>query len=611
MKKPPPSSPSPGAISDMVAAAMGDAPADTILERCSLLSVYTGEVVPDTQVAIYGGRISYVGPDASHARGPDTKTVNLGGRYVSPGFADPHIHTDQFVVPSEFAGESLLCGVTSLFSDPIDVVNVAGHRGFEEFLEMGRGLPIRIFQTVPGGLPVDPGFSRRNGSGRMAMHQNRMVRDNPDVLGMGEVFSWTKVTDRDPRTMKSISDMIGAGCVVNGHTAGASGRKLNAYVASGIISCHEPINFEQAVQRLRLGMWVMIREGSIRRDLKEIVSSVLSCGTSLDRLMFCSDGLDPVEIRKYGHIDHCVREAVRLGVKPVDAVKMASRNVFDYYSMGRDLGGVAPGRLADILVFDDMKSFRPNTVMVGGRTVVSQGRLEVPARPARRRRIPSWMKQTVATPRLYARDFEVRTGVRGGPSEVTANTIVLRTEIVTDLGTATVDSDPRGVLTLPDGASEERDLWKVAAIERVRRGGPPLRRSAGFLEGLGADIGALASTWSFHENDMVVIGSDDAEMARAANHLRRCGGGVAVAGNGGIMASMPLQIAGIISAEPFDTVAEQLEQVNGVLADAGCRFAKPMLVPLFLPFLALPSVRMTSGGMVHVRRREIIGPVPA
>lgn len=592
------------ATSLVIAAAMGDEPADTILENCSIYSVYTGELLHDMQVSIYGDRISYVGRDASHTRGSRTATVDLEGRRVAPGYADPHTHIDQFVMPSEFAKEALLCGVTSLFSDPIDVVSVAGYRGFEEFLRAGRGLPIRIFQTVPGGLPVDPRFSRR-GSGATLAEQRAAVRRNPDVLGMGEVFSWTKVTERDPKTMRAISDMTRQHCIINGHTAGASGRKLAAYVASGIISCHEPINFEQAIERLRLGMWVMIREGSIRRDLEGIIREVISHGPYLERLMFCSDGLDPAAIREFGHIDHCVREAVRLGIHPVDAITMATRNVFDYYMMGRDLGGIAPGRLADILVMrkGDDSSFRPETVMVGGRTVVSKGRLAVDV-PAKR--TPAWIRRTVRTPRLSASDFEVR--ARGRVAS--ANTIVLKTEIITGLGTARVTSDSDGrVAPHPD----EADVWKVAAFDRVRsgNGGGSVRnrRSVGFLEGLGGDVGAFASTWSFHENDMIVIGSNDAEMAAVANHLTRSNGGVAVSRHGRIVASMPLQFAGIVSTAPFETVLEQFEQVNGAMSDAGCRFERPVLVPLFLPFLALPLVRMTAGGMVHVTEGRRVDPL--
>ena len=357
-------------INSLNSVAMGEKKANLVLTNCNLLSVYTREIIPNTQIAIVNDRIAYVGPDANHTVGPKTKIIDIKNKFVSPGFADPHLHIDQFVLPSEFAKQALLCGVTSLFSDPIDIVSVAGNKGFHEFLKLGENLPIRIFQTVPGGLPVDAKFSN---SKSLTLSQEKTAIKHPHVLGMGEVFSWTKVTSREPKTMKSLSTMLEHDCIINGHTAGASDKKLNAYISSGILSCHEPINFEQVLERLRLGMWVMIREGSIRRDLKEIIPHILSHGTYRNRLMFCSDGLDPLDISKFGHIDYCIRESVKLGLEPIDAVTMASKNNFDYYNMGKDLGGIAPGKLADILVFDNLKSFKPKHVFVGGKLVVSNG----------------------------------------------------------------------------------------------------------------------------------------------------------------------------------------------------------------------------------------------
>ena len=376
-------------ISSLNSVSMGDMKADLILKNCNLISVYTREIIPKIQIAITKDRIAYVGPDASHAQGPDTDIVDVKNKYVSPGFADPHLHIDQFMLPSEFGKQSLLCGVTSLFSDPIDVVSVAGYKGFQEFLKLGENLPIRIFQVVPGGLPVDAKFSN---SKSLTLSQEKSAIKHPHVLGLGEVFSWTKVTLRDSKTMKSLSAMLENDCIINGHTAGASEKKLNAYVSSGILSCHEPINFDQVLERLRLGMWIMIREGSIRRDLKEIISHVLTHGTYINQLMFCSDGLDPLDIKKFGHIDHCVRESIKQGLDPIDAVTMASKNNFDYYHMGKDLGGIAPGKLADILIFDNLKSFRPSKVFVGGKLVVSNGSI---VSPIKKKVIPLWIKKTV------------------------------------------------------------------------------------------------------------------------------------------------------------------------------------------------------------------------
>jgi len=570
---------------------MGDKKADLIFKNCNLLSVYTREIIPKIQIAIIGDRIAYVGPDASHSVGSKTKVIDVKNKYVSPGFADPHLHIDQFVLPSEFAKKALLCGVTSLFSDPIDVVSVGGYKGFQEFLKLGENLPIRIFQVVPGGLPVDAKFSN---SKSLTLAQEKSAVKNSHVLGLGEVFSWTKVTLREPKTMKSLSTMLECDCIINGHTAGASEKKLNAYVSSGVLSCHEPINFDQVLERLRLGMWIMIREGSIRRDLKEIIPRVLSHGTYLNRLMFCSDGLDPLDISKFGHIDHCIRESIKQGLKPIDAITMASKNNFDYYNMGKDLGGIAPGKLADILIFNNLKSFKPNHVFVGGKHIVSNGTF---VKPIKKKLISPWIKKTVNLKNFSKDNFLLKSK----NNDVTANTIYMQTEIITKIGSSQ--------LNVKDGhvsASLDSDVWKVAAFDRIHGSN---RHSIGFLENFGADIGSFASTWSFHENDLIVIGSNDSDMAIASNHLIKNQGGLVVVKSGKILASLPLQFAGIVSTESFEKVSSNFEKINNTLVDSGCIFPRPHLIPLFLPFLALPSVRILSGGIVDVKKRSYIQPI--
>ncbi len=570
---------------------MGDKKANLVLKNCNLLSVYTREIISKTQIAIIGDRIAYVGPDATHTLGSKTKIIDVNGKYVSPGFADPHLHIDQFVLPFEFAKKALLCGVTSLFSDPIDIVSVAGYKGFQEFLKLGEDLPIRIFQVVPGGLPVDAKFSN---SKSLTLSQEKSAIKHPHVLGMGEVFSWTKVTLREPKTMKSLMAMLECDCIINGHTAGASEKKLNAYISSGVLSCHEPINFDQVLERLRLGMWIMIREGSIRRDLKEIIPRVLSHGTYLNRLMFCSDGLDPLDITKFGHIDHCIRESIKYGLKPIDAVSMASKNNFDYYNMGKDLGGIAPGKLADILIFNDLKSFKPNKVFVGGKLVVSNGNFVT---PIKKKSISPWIKKTVKLKKFLKNDFEIKTKKKN----IIANTIYMQTEIITKIGSAELLSKDGHV-----PASLDSDIWKVAAFDRTNGTN---QHSIGFLENFGANIGAFASTWSFHENNLIVIGSNDSDMAVASNHLIKNQGGLVVVKSGKITASLPLQFAGIVSTDSFEKVLSNFEKINNSIIDSGCKFSRPHLIPLFLPFLALPSVRILSGGIVDVKKRCYIPPI--
>jgi len=575
-------------IQTLNAVAIGDKAADLVLENCSLVNVYTGEILPETQVAISKDRIAYVGEDASHTKGKKTVVINLEKKFITPGFADSHIHIDQFFSPAEFVKKSLLCGVTSLFADSVDIVSTCGFSGFKEFIKMTSGLPARFFHVVPGGTPVDRKFSHVKS---LSPTEEKSALRMPDVLGLGEVFSWTKVTKRDSKTMKTLSTMLENNCVINGHTAGMSGKKLNAYVSSGILSCHEPINFEQMIERLRLGMWIMIREGSIRRDIKDIIPLVLANKTNKDRLMFCSDGLDPIDITKFGHIDHCIREAVKLGLNLTDAISMASKNCFDYYNMGMDLGGIAPGKLADILVFDDLMKLKPKKIFVGGMLVLSNGTI---VSKIKKHPVPKWMTKTVKLNKFTEDNFSIKSH----SDLVDVNVIDMKTEIITKKGHETLSVKDENVIP-----SYDKDVWKVAAFDRTFGS---TKHAVGFLKNFGPRIGAFASTWSFHENNMIVIGSNEKDMAIAANSLLRTQGGMVVVYKGKILSSMPLQMAGIMSTDSFEKTSKNFSDINNMLLDSGCKFKKPHLIPLFLPFLALPEIRILHQGIIDVKSRSFL-----
>ena len=568
--------------------AIGDNFADLILYNCSLINVYTKEIQEKIQISIKNDRIAFVGEDASHTRGTKTNILDVKNKYVCPGFVDPHIHIDHFLTPAEFIKKSLLCGVTSLFPDSIDIVSVGGYRGFKEFLRQTQNLPTRFFHTIPGGLPVDRKFSHGK---TLSIKEEKQAIGLSSIIGLGEVFSWTKVTKRDAKTIKSLKQMHENHCIINGHTAGASGKKLNSYISSGIFSCHEPINFEQVLERLRLGMWIMIREGSIRRDLKEIIPFVLSHGTYKNRLMFCSDGLDPSDISNIGHIDHCVRESIKLGMNPIDAIAMASKNCFDYYKMGNELGGIGPGKIADILILDDYKKIKINKVILGGKIIVSNGKiLERIHSP----KVPNWIRKTVNLPKVTHKHFDIKSKNK---TEY-VNIISMKTEIVTKKSNSDLHVKNSNVVS-----SHDRDIWKVAALDRTFGS---KTKTIGFLENFGADIGAFASTWSFHENDMIVIGSNEKDMADATNKLTKSQGGIIVIKDGKTLASLPFQMGGIISTDPIDKVRKNFTKINDVLLDAGCKFKKPHLIPLFLPFLALPDIRILYSGIVDVKTRKFI-----
>jgi len=576
-------------ISSLNSVALGEKKSDVVLKNCNLVNVYSREITPHVEVAIYKDRIAYVGSDASHTIGVKTAVMDLEERYITPGFADPHTHVDQFVLPSELVKKCLLCGTTSIFSDPIDMVSVCGYKGFREFVKLTENLPIRFFHVIPGGLPVDRKFSHAK---TLSPSEEKKALNLENVLGLGEVFSWIKVTTRDTKTMNTLKNMLENDCIINGHTAGASDKKLNAYVASGILSCHEPTEFVQVLERLRLGMWIMMREGSIRRDLNQIIPSVLTHGTYHDRLMFCSDGVNPKDLLEFGHIDHCIRESVRLGLDRIDAIAMATKNCFDYYNMGRDYGGIAPGKLADILVFDDLDKLKPMKVFVGGKLAVSHGTIVTKIKEPK---IPQWMKKTVKIKRKFTpKDFIIKSLA----SSVHALVIRLQTEIITQKDYEELQTKDGNVVS-----STEKDVWKVAAIDRTFGTG---KSTIGFLKNFGASIGAFGSTQSFHENDMIIIGSNEKDMAFAANSLVEMQGGIIAVKDERTIAKFALPLAGLISILSFENVLLEYSELNSKIVDAGCKFKNPYLIPLFLPFLALPEIRILYGGIVDVKKRTYL-----
>jgi adenine deaminase len=573
-------------ISSLNSVAMGKKKADLVLKNCMLVNVYSREIIPEIQIAILKDRIAYVGTDSSHTVGEKTVVIDLEKRYVTPGFADPHTHIDKYVLPSELAKKSLICGTTSLFSDPIDIVSVCGYKGFREFVKLTENLPMRFFHVIPGGLPVDRKFSHAK---TLSHAEEKIALHLENVLGLGEVFSWTKVTNLDTKTMQTLKYVLENDYTINGHTAGASDKKLNAYIASGILSCHEPIDFDQVIERLRLGMWIMMREGSIRRDLDKIIPKILANKISLDRLMFCSDGVNPKDLLEFGHIDHCIRKSVSLGLDPIDAITIATRNCFDYYNMGKDYGGIAPGKIADILVFDDLDKLKPTKVFIGGNLVVSHGTIVAKLKEPK---IPSWITKTVKiNHKFIEKDFIVKST----KSSVQALVIKLNTEIITEKSFEELQTKDGNVIP-----SQDKDVWKVAAIDRTYGTGKYI---VGFLQNFGADIGAFGSTSTFHENDMVIIGSNEKDMAFAANKLIEMQGGVIVVKNEKILAKFALPFAGLISTLPFDKALLEYSEVNSKIVEAGCKFKNPYLIPLFLPFLALPDIRILYTGIVDVKNR--------
>jgi len=575
----------------LVDVSQGRLPADLVLKNCNLLNTYSGEIIDNVEVAIYKDRVAFVGADAKHTAGKKTKTMDLEGMFISPGLMDAHAHMDFLVTPTEFAKHALLHGTITIFAEPVDMVSVLGYRGFNLFLQEVRRLPIRVFTMVPMAIPQDPKFS---GTNYMKYNEAVKALNNDDVLGLGEVLSWIRVLDKEKDLMRIMKYALSKNKIINGHTAGARGTKLEAYISSGIFSCHEPINYDEVIERLRLGMWVMLREGTVRRDIEGMISQIKSKEISTSRLMMASDGVDPEDILKLGYIDHSLRLCVKSGIHPALAVQIASLNTATYYGLDKDLGGIAPAKFADIVVFNNLQDFAIDKIFVGGKLLVDKGMILV----KQSFRHPSWARKTMhVNKKLQASDFYIKPPkerIRDGKVNVViAN---LQTDIITRQDSAELNVVNDNVI-----ASREQDIWKVAVIDRHKRSG---RIGLGFIKGFKTDVDAFACTINVVENQLVVIGMQEEQMTIASNTIIGMNGGVTVVKDGSVIAKYQMDIAGLMSSKRFEDAEEEYEAMNDALKMRGCPFDKPLKMLLFVTFVALPEIRFTHNGMVNVKRRD-------
>jgi adenine deaminase len=568
--------PDPDQVRRRLAVARGDEPADLVLKGGRVLSVFTGEVL-QADVAICGEHIAGLG--TYHA----PTEADVSGYVLVPGLLDAHMHLESTkLMVDQFARAVLPHGTTTVFIDPHEVANVFGLGGVRALLESAGEVPLDYDVMVPSCVPA----SRFESSGATVTAEEigEFLRERTDAIGLAEVMDFRGVVAGDPAVLAKLAAASAAGGHLDGHAPGLSGLALNAYLASGIGSDHECTNLAEALEKRRLGMWIMIREGSAARNLEALLPLVLEHGTLNTSL--CTDDREPDLLLREGHIDDVVRKAIRLGCPPEDAIAMATLNTARWHRRA-GLGAVAPGYVADIVAVPDLSQFRPAMVWKRGRLAALDGQ----AVPIGRADAPAWMHGSVRIPVLAADDLRVaangRVRVIGvQPGSLTTRALVA--EPARHHGDAVADP--------------ERDLAKVAVIERHRGTG---RIGIGFVSGFGLRRGALASTHAHDAHNLGIVGMDDADMALAANRLREIGGGQVAVLNGRVLAELPCPVAGLLSELPFEEVASAAVRLDEAAhSDLGATYPAPLMAMSFLGLTVIPELRITDRGLVDVTRFE-------
>ena len=559
------------AVGERILAARGLRPAALVLKHGRVVNVFTGEVEA-ADVAIHDGYIVGIGDYAG------AREIDLDGAHVLPGLIDGHMHVEStMLAPGELARALVPRGVTGVVVDPHELANVLGVEGIRLLLAASAGLPLDVFVTLPSCVPASP---METAAFALEAADLAPLLGDPRVVGIAELMNFPGVLDADPALLAKIALGSDAGLAVDGHAPGVRGRDLAGYLTAGVESDHETTDPDEAEERLRRGMWLMVREGSTARNLAALLPVVQRLGTR--RALLVTDDRTPTDLRDEGHLDHVVRAAMQLGLDPVAAVTMVALNAAERFGLKRR-GAVAPGYHADLVVSDSLTNLRARLVLKGGAVVARDG-LPLFESPAF---ADAAARDSVRIAALDAATFRVPAG--DGPCRV----IGLEPGQIVTRGLVEHPTRREGEIV----ADPARDLLKLAVIERHRATGAI---GLGLVKGFGLRVGALASSVAHDAHNLIVVGASDADMRRAAEVIAAYGGGLVVIADGEVMEMLPLPIAGLMSDLPYEEVARGLERVEAAAARLGCTVDHPFMALSFLALSVIPSLKLTDRGLLDV-----------
>jgi len=555
-----------------LAVARGDEPADLVVRGGRVLSVFTKEWL-DVDVAVVDGVVAGLG-DYEGA-----EVLDVSGRYVVPGFVDAHMHLETVkLLVDELARLVLPLGTTTVVADPHEIANVLGTDGVHWLLDACAGLPLDVYFTASSCVPASRFESPRRplspGDLEGLLRRRRMV-------GLAEMMNYPGVIAGDPQELAKLE--VAGPHHVDGHAPGVLGRALQAYAAAGIGSDHEASTIEEGRERLRAGMWLLVREASAAKNLAALLPLVAEYGTG--RIAFCTDDREPEHIADDGHVNAIVRDAVAQGLRPEDALVLGSLNPALWHGL-RHLGAIAPGYQADLLVLPDLERFRPDVVLKAG----------LPVPEIERSEVPDWVRQTVRLAPLEEDAFRIGWD-DGDTLSARVIGIVPGQIVTTSLAWAPTAEDGEVVA---DAAS---DTAKIAVLERHLGTG---RVGLGLVRGFGLREGALASSFSHDAHNVVVAGMDDASMRTAVERVAELGGGMVVAVGAKVLAELPLPVAGLLSDAPFAEVVEQGHALGAAARGLGCKLDSPFQSLAFLALSVIPELKITDRGLVDVDRFELV-----
>lgn len=566
-------------MSNIINVARGLEKADLVIKNANIMNVLSEEIHKG-DIAICDGVIAGIGENYS-----GEKEIDINGAYVTPSFIDGHVHLEStMMLPKEFAKTVLPAGTTTVIIDPHEISNVLGLHGISFMHEAVKDLPMNVYTMLPSCVPATPfetsGFDLNS-------YDLSLLIDKPWVLGIAEMMNFPGVLNLDKNVMAKLELAKSRGKRIDGHAPYLSGKDLCGYIASGVKSDHECTTPEEAIEKLRLGVYVMIREGTAAKDLDALIPVLKTSNTR--KCIFVTDDRHPADLKE--HINGMVRRVVEAGVDPIKAVQVASLNTAEYFGL-KDLGAIAPGYKADLLVLPDLKTFKPDIVLKDGQVVAQDGKLavEIPENDAIATR------NSVNVRWITMDDFKIQTE-GDGVKKVRALEVIPH-----QLITKSVISDVK-VVDRNAISNVETDTLKICVIERHRATG---NIGKGFVKGFNLKCGAIASTVAHDSHNMIVIGTNDFDMYTAAVALIKCQGGKVVVKDGEIISQLPLPIAGLMSDKEFDFVVEKCDELNKAAHSIGCKLEDPFMTMGFLSLPVIPELKITDKGVFDTNKFDFV-----
>ncbi|MBE5852116.1 MAG: adenine deaminase [Lachnospiraceae bacterium] len=575
-------------VSQTLSAVAGGAkPAETVIKNAKLINVCTREIQDNIDVAIAEGRIALVG-DASHCIGETTNVIDANGSYIAPGFLDGHIHVESSMLTAgEYAKAVVPHGTTGIYMDPHEICNVLGLDGVKCMLEDAGRTPLKAMLTTPSCVPAVPGFEDTGAFIGPEEVAETMTWD--ECVGLGEMMNFPGILGSTDHAHGITGATLQAGKIVTGHySLPETGQGLNAYIASGVRCCHESTREEDALAKMRLGMYALLREGSAWHDLKEVSKAITNHEVDSRFACLISDDTHPHTLIENGHLDHIVKRAIEEGIDPVTAIQMVTINCAQCFQMDHDFGSITPGKCADIVFLSDLEKVTVSKVMIDGDVVAENNQMLEEFAPYT---YPDW-----ATHSIHLKEEITENSFKIKARDVSAKeALVHAIEVIP----ARVGSYDRHVkLPVVNGYVESdvtQDVLKTAVFERHHETG---NVGYGFVKGFGINKGALASTVAHDAHNLLVLGTNDADMALAANTLVESGGGMVAVADGKVLGHVPLPIAGLMNDLPVQEMSKLVEGLENAWAEIGCNMPSPFMTMALIALACLPELRLTDKGLV-------------